>query len=202
LEPIGVLLKAASGTAVLGVDRIVGIREAVVQPLPELTPSKRHAAGASLNSDGSAVWVFDPEGLVLEARASAGSPEPPEAIPQAHLLVVDDSLTTRMLEQSILETAGYRVDLASSAEEGLAKLREKRYGLTLVDVEMPGMNGFELLELLAADPALAGVPAILVTSRNAPEDRRRAAAAGAKDYIVKGEFDQPRLLGRIKELLS
>ncbi|MGH7442606.1 MAG: response regulator, partial [bacterium] len=111
------------------------------------------------------------------------------------------SLTTRMLEQSILETAGYRVDLASSAEEGLAKARLRRYGVILVDVEMPGMDGFGFLEALAGDPALAGTPAILVSSRSAPEDRRRGAAAGAADYMVKGEFDQARLLGRIRELL-
>ena len=146
--------------------------------------------------------VLDPEGLVEEARLLGGSPAPaPAAVPPT-LLVVDDSLTTRMLEQSILETAGYRVDLASSGEEGLAKARQGRYGLILVDVEMPGMSGFEFVEQLQADPALRDTPAILVSSRNAPEDLRRGRAAGAKDYMVKGEFDQARLLGRIRELLA
>jgi two-component system chemotaxis sensor kinase CheA len=100
-----------------------------------------------------------------------------------------------------LETAGYAVDLVASAEEALVRLKERRYGLMLVDVEMPGMSGFELLELLKCEPELKDIPAILVTSCSSPEDRRRGEAAGARDYIMKGEFDQSRLLERIQELL-
>ena len=91
-------------------------------------------------------------------RIAGGARAPP-------LLVVDDSLTTRMLEQSILESAGYEVDLAVSAEEALDKARARRYGLFLVDVEMPGMDGFDLVRTTRADPQLASIPAILVTSR-------------------------------------
>jgi two-component system chemotaxis sensor kinase CheA len=198
----GVVVKSGAGDAVLGVDRIVGIRESVVQPMPELSPRPRFAAGACLDAAGGACPVLDPEGLVEEARLLGGSPLPAALADPPTLLVVDDSLTTRMLEQSILETAGYRVDLASSGEEGLAKARQGRYGLILVDVEMPGMSGFEFVEQVAADPALRDTPAILVSSRNAPEDLRRGQAAGAKDYMVKGDFDQARLLGRIRELLA
>ncbi|HTB22550.1 MAG TPA: response regulator [bacterium] len=202
LPGAGVVVWSGAGEAVLGVDRIVGIRESVVQPMPELSPRPRFASGASLDAAGAACVVLDPEGLVEEARLMRGSPAPGSLAAAPRILVVDDSLTTRMLEQSILETAGYRVELASSGEEGLAKARQERFGLILVDVEMPGMNGFEFLESLAADPALRATPAILVTSRNAPEDRRRGEAAGARDYIVKGEFDQARLLGRIRELTA
>jgi two-component system chemotaxis sensor kinase CheA len=118
------------------------------------------------------------------------------------VLVVDDSLTTRMLEQSILETAGYAVETAASAEEGLARLRQVKVGLILVDVEMPGMNGFEFLERLKGQPGLRDIPAIMVSSRASSEDRRRGAEAGARDYLAKGEFDQSRLLARIRELLA
>jgi two-component system chemotaxis sensor kinase CheA len=107
-----------------------------------------------------------------------------------------------MLEQSILESAGYEVDLATSAEEALAKAREKRYGLFLVDVEMPGMDGFEFVSRTQADAVLRTIPAILVTSRNAVEDRRRGEQAGARAYIVKGEFDQGYLLERIREVMG
>jgi two-component system chemotaxis sensor kinase CheA len=126
---------------------------------------------------------------------------PAPAAKRLPLLVVDDSLTTRMLEQSILESAGYTVDLAVSGEDALRRLRERRYGLLLVDVEMPGMDGFTLIERLRGNPSWRDIPAILVTSREARQDRQRGLAVGAQDYVIKGEFDQRRLLRRIGELL-
>jgi|GEM_PF-820756 len=99
-----------------------------------------------------------------------------------------------MLEQSILESAGYRVDLAVSGEEGLERARAGDHALILVDVEMPGMDGFTFIEHIRRDPRLQHTPAILVTSRNAPEHKRRGVEVGAQDYVVKSEFDQAVLL--------
>jgi two-component system chemotaxis sensor kinase CheA len=107
-----------------------------------------------------------------------------------------------MLEQSILESAGYEVALATSAEEAWLMAKERRYGLYIVDVEMPGMDGFEFVTRTRADTTLRNAPAILVTSRGSPEDRRRGQEAGAHAYIVKGEFDQGYLLRIIRELLG
>jgi two-component system chemotaxis sensor kinase CheA len=118
------------------------------------------------------------------------------------VLVVDDSLTTRMLEQSILESAGYVVDLAVSGEEALEKARAAPYALFLVDVEMPGMDGFAFIERIRADPRLRDVPSILVTSRMSPEDRQRGREVGAQGYVVKSEFDQGVLLERIRTLVG
>ncbi len=146
--------------------------------------------------------------FVDAAHATDRANSPVGAAPRVTptILVIDDSLTTRMLEQSILESAGYRVELATSAEEGLAKARarngEGAYGLFLVDVEMPGIDGFEFVARTRADPALRGTPAILVTSRDAPQDRRRGEDVGARAYIVKGEFDQGHLLKVIRQLIG
>jgi two-component system chemotaxis sensor kinase CheA len=118
------------------------------------------------------------------------------------VLVIDDSLTTRMLEQSILETAGYKVHLATSAEEALEKAREKDYDLFVVDVEMPGMDGFEFVAHARSTPALASIPAILVTSRNSAQDKKRGEEAGARAYVVKSEFDQAQLLQTIRRLIG
>jgi two-component system, chemotaxis family, sensor kinase CheA len=107
-----------------------------------------------------------------------------------------------MLEQSILESAGYEVELAVSAEDALERCRRRRFGLFVVDVEMPGMDGYEFVRTMRADAASSSIPAILVTSRSAPEDRQRGLDAGAAAYIVKGEFDQKRLLATIEELLA
>jgi len=118
------------------------------------------------------------------------------------VLVVDDSLTTRMLETSILESAGYVVDAAASAEEGLERAKARRYGLFLVDVEMPGMDGFGFIERTRADPALRDIPAMLVSSRASLADRQRGAAVGAQGYIVKGEFAQNEFLARVRQLVG
>ena len=143
----------------------------------------------------------DPDGLVAEARREDAGEAAPSA-PAHPVLVVDDSLTTRMLEQSILESAGYTVEVALCAEEALEVARRKRFALFLVDVEMPGMDGFTFVERIRADPALHAIPAILVTSRAAPEDLQRGRDVGAQGYVVKSEFDQSALLAMIRPLVG
>ncbi|MCC6749384.1 MAG: response regulator [Deltaproteobacteria bacterium] len=195
------LILAASGARLaLGIDRLVGPSDVVVRPLPPLTPADPVVAGVWIDAEGTPQLVLDPQGILRAGRRR----EEPAAAPVAPppILVVDDSLTTRMLEQSILEAAGYEVDLATSGEEALQRLRRRSYGLCLVDVEMPGMDGFALVERLRDDPAFRGIPAILVTSRDAPEDRERGEAAGARAYMVKSEFDQGRLLATIRSLIG
>src|SRR5690606_18901831 len=106
----------------------------------------------------------------------------------------------RMLEQSILESAGYPVQLATSAEQALEMAAAAPYSLFLVDVEMPGMDGFTFVETTRADERFKHIPAILVSSRSAPSDLARGRSAGASAYIVKGHFDQRALLRHIKAL--
>jgi len=197
-----VILEASSGVAAIGVDRLLGTASVVVRPLPFLTVAEQVVAGASLDSEGNPQLVLDPEGLVATAflgRAPIAHGAPAK---RASVLVIDDSLTTRMLEQSILESAGYEVDVATSGEEGIEKAHAKRYGLFLVDVEMPGMDGFEFVSRAKADASLCTIPAILVTSRSAIEDRQRGEQVGARGYVIKGEFDQVYLLRLIREFMG
>jgi two-component system, chemotaxis family, sensor kinase CheA len=196
-----VIVHHGTALAALGVDRLLGTANVVLRPLPELAPGDPIVAGASLDAEGNPQIVLDPEGLVARARAREQSP-PIARSASLPVLVIDDSLTTRMLEQSILEGAGYEVDLATSAEEALEKVRRRAYGLFLVDIEMPGMDGFTFVERARVDPALGHVPAILVTSRSSPEDRARGVAVGARGYVVKSEFDQADLLRRIRALVG
>lgn len=186
----------------VGVDRLLGTASVVVRTLPAVVAADPVIAGASLDAEGNPQLVLDPQGLVAAAERGAVLLREQAAPARAPVLVVDDSLTTRMLEQSILESAGYEVDLAVSAEEALEKARARRYSLFVVDVEMPGMDGFGFVAEAAADPALRDIPSILVTSRNSPEDRRRGDQVGARAYIVKGEFDQGLLLRTLRRLVG
>ncbi len=193
--------RAPSGYAAIGVDRLLGTANVVVRSLPDLMRANASVGGTSLRADGSPLLMLDVEGLVKAALATRTASRAESRVNRP-LMVVDDSLTTRMLEQSILESAGYRVDVATSAEEALERARANDYALFLVDVEMPGMDGFGFIEEIRRDPALRDTPAILVTSLNAPEHKRRGEEVGAQGYVVKSDFDQTWLLGRIAELIA
>jgi two-component system chemotaxis sensor kinase CheA len=197
----GFVVEAGDGAAAFAVDRILGTASVVMRPLPDLAPAVPAVVGASLDSGGHPRLVLDPASLVVEAQRH-GLAQLSAAALRPAILVVDDSLTTRMLEQSILESAGYQVSLASSGEEGLEKARTGTYALFLVDVEMPGMDGFTFIQQVRADPALRGIPSILVTSRASAEDRQRGRDVGAQGYIVKSDFDQGVLLDRIRTLVQ
>ena len=197
-----VVVEAGDRKIAVGVDRLLGTSSIVMRALPDAVEADSVVSGASLDAEGNPQLVLDPSGLVAAAERGRGV-RPDEATPRRDpVLVIDDSLTTRMLEQSILESAGYEVELAVSAEEALAKARERRYRLFLVDVEMPGMDGFEFVAQTRSDATLREIPAILVTSRNAVEDRRRGEQVGARAYIVKGEFDQGHFMRTIRALIG
>jgi len=115
--------------------------------------------------------------------------------------VVDDSITTRSLEKSILEHAGYKVSLAVDGKQAWALLQEQEFDLVVTDVEMPEMDGFELTSLIKQSDRLKRLPVIIVTSLAREEDRRRGIEAGAEAYIVKGQFETGVLLDVVGQLI-
>lgn len=199
-----VVVESNSKWVAVGVDKVYRTMDVVVKPLPPWMDTSRAYMGAAFDSHGDPLLVVDPAEFVISRRHTAPSPAPSAqpAPPRFPILVVDDSLTTRMLEQSILEAAGYSVDLCASAEDALQRARLRTYGLFIVDVEMPGMSGFEFTRVTRADPKLRNVPVILVTSLSGAEDRRRGAEAGAAHYIVKGDFDQTNFVRKVAELMD
>jgi two-component system, chemotaxis family, sensor kinase CheA len=197
-----VILRAQSGTAAVVVEQMLGTEDLVMRPLPPTAPARAVVVGAAFDPHGTPQLVLDPDEIVREVLSGAARGSEDVAARPLPILVIDDSLTTRMLEQSILESAGFEVHAAGSAEEALEMTRRNPYSLFLVDVEMPGMDGFTFVERTRADAELRQIPAILVTSRNAPDDRRRGIEAGASAYIVKSEFDQTDLLEIIRKLVA
>jgi two-component system chemotaxis sensor kinase CheA len=204
--PVAVVVSAGGGTAAVGVDRLLGTAPVVMCALPDLAPASGVVGGVSFDVDGVPRIVFDPPGLVERAQPGSSigpiGPLNADAIRRRRVLVIDDSLTTRMLERSILESAGYEVDVACSGEEGWSMAHEHAYALFLVDIEMPGMDGFTFVERARADPALRDVPSILVSSRASAEDRARGVEAGARMHVAKNEFNQTELLATIERLVA
>jgi two-component system chemotaxis sensor kinase CheA len=144
--------------------------------------------------------------LLKSARKTGGAPTRAIATPgkiekaAGAILVVEDSITSRMLLKGILESAGYRVKTAVDGLEGFTALRAERFDLVVSDVEMPRMNGFELTARIRADKKLAETPVVLVTALETREDRERGIDAGANAYLVKSSFDQSNLLEAVRRL--
>jgi two-component system chemotaxis sensor kinase CheA len=196
-----VIVAAGTGLAAIGVDRLIGTATVLVRALPALAPAAKTVNGATLDKEGNPELFLDPAGLV-EAASQDHRQLRTRDRSAALVLVIDDSLTTRMVEQGILESAGYRVEVATSGEEALEKALASHYNLFLVDVEMPGMDGFDFVSRTRADRVLRDTPAVLVTSRASVEDRRRGEEVGARAYIVKSEFDQNHFLKTIQQLVA
>jgi two-component system chemotaxis sensor kinase CheA len=196
---VAVVVGAGDDRVAVGVDRLIGTSTLVMRPLPELAPAAAVIGGVSMDLDGNPRLVLDARGLIAETRRSGGAGGVPAEVPRKlPILVIDDSLTTRMLERSILESAGYEVALAASGAEGLHMARARAFSLFLTDIDMPGVDGFEFVAETLADPSLAHVPTILVSSRDSAEDRQRGAEVGARAYVVKGQFNQEELLAHIR----
>lgn len=195
------IVEGENDLAAIGIDRLLGTSSIVVRPLPDLKEGSTIVSGVWFDTEGNPQLVLDPDGLAAEARHNRQAVVADERrlLP---ILVIDDSLTTRMLELSILETAGYEVDAVSSAEEAVERARETRYALFLVDIELPDMDGFTFVEYIRASATLSEIPCIIMTSRGSAADRRRGLDAGADAYIAKGEFDQGEFLGLIRDLVG
>jgi CheY-like chemotaxis protein/HPt (histidine-containing phosphotransfer) domain-containing protein len=116
------------------------------------------------------------------------------------VLVVDDSFTLRELQRRILERAGYEVVLAEDGVDALKTLEGDEVEVLVTDIDMPNLDGFGLVEAVRADTRFASIPVIIVTSRDADEDRRRGIELGADEYVVKGAFHEQTLLETVARL--
>ena len=116
-----------------------------------------------------------------------------------NVLIVDDSKTELMYLSDMLKKAGFAVTTAENAEDAQRKLDQGKPDLILMDVVMPGQNGFQLTRAISRDPRFTDVPIIMCTSKNQETDRVWGMRQGARDYIVK-PVDQTELMGKIKRL--
>ncbi|MGQ0844753.1 MAG: hybrid sensor histidine kinase/response regulator [Sporichthyaceae bacterium] len=180
-------------------------REVVVKPLPAMVAAQDAVAGASVEPNGEVLLVLEAEGVIARARRRGPVPAPPSptgSSRRSEILVVDDAMTVRELQRSILERAGYAVRTASDGLEALAMLRQAPADLVLTDVEMPGLDGFGLTEAIRADSALRGAAVLILTSLTDDGARNRGLEAGADGYLVKSSFDETTLLAAVARLLG
>ena len=195
----------------LVVDRFLGESELVVHSLdPRLGRIKDISAGA-LMEDGSPVLIVDVEGLVrsIEKLVSSQhlarlSPDTAVAatVRNQRVLIVDDSLTVRELERKLLDQSGYEVEVAVDGMDAWNAVRTGQFNLVVTDVDMPRMDGIELVSLIKKDPLLKSLPVMIVSYKDLEEDRRRGLESGADYYLTKTSFHDETLLQAVVDLIG
>jgi two-component system chemotaxis sensor kinase CheA len=200
----GVVVVARTGTQAFGmlVDAIVAEQDVLPKRLGPLLRRVRYFSGAAQLGDGTLAPVIALEDIASHGLVGArGAPAAePAAAAGKRVLVVEDSVTSRLLLKHILEGAGCSVDTAADGLDALSRLRGARYDVVVSDVEMPNMDGLALTASIRANPATAELPVILVTSLQTPEQREAGLRAGADAYFTKGSFDQDRLLATVRRV--
>jgi two-component system, chemotaxis family, sensor kinase CheA len=183
------------------VDEILNEQEVLVKNLGRQLPNVRHIAGATILGTGKVLPVLNVADLFRSAASiSARTAQKHESVPKS-VLVAEDSITARALLKNILESAGYRVKTAVDGADALDLLGHEGFDLLVSDVDMPRMNGFDLIAKVRGDKKLAHLPVVLVTALDSREDLERGVDVGANAYIVKGSFDQSNLLDVVHRLI-
>ncbi len=193
----------------LMVDEFLGEQDLVVRPLDPRLGKVPDVSAASLMPDGTPVLILDAEDIVrsIDNILSGGrfgkvSSEKEGSGPAPKVLVVDDSLTVREVERKLLANNGYDVDTAVDGMDGLNALVSGDYDLVVTDVDMPRMNGIELVRRVKSDSSLRHIPVMMVSYKDREEDRIRGLEAGADYYFTKSSFHDETLLSAVRDLIG
>jgi len=195
----------------VAVERFIGERTLVVLPLDERLGKIQDISAGALLDDGSVVLIVDVEDMLRSVdkllntgrleRIARHSSQAVEAA-RKRILVVDDSLTVRELQRKLLLNRGYDVAVAVDGMDGWNALRSEDFDLLITDIDMPRMDGIELVSLLRRDNRLQSLPVMVVSYKDREEDRRRGLDAGADYYLAKASFHDDALLDAVVELIG
>ncbi|WP_449254592.1 hybrid sensor histidine kinase/response regulator [Bosea sp. (in: a-proteobacteria)] len=210
-ELAAVVVGSGAGTYALVVDRFLGERELVVRPLDPRLSKVEDVSAAALLEDGSPTLILDVEDLIRSMEKLVGTGklralEP--VVAQAsrrrrkRVLVVDDSLTVRELERKLLDHRGFEVEVAVDGMDGWNAVRTGGFDLVVTDIDMPRMDGIELVSLIRRDADLRTLPVMIVSYKDREEDRRRGLDAGADYYLTKSSFHDETLLHAVEDLIG
>ncbi len=198
-----VIVRTAAGMIGIVVDELLGRQEIVIKPLGPLKPLDRSSfGGATIDPEGRVVLVLDPARLLAREAKVAAVPglslhagAADSLVPYAEatepkgterlVLLIDDSLSIRKFVGRMLESAGYVVDTAVDGEEGLRKASAQNYRLIITDLEMPKLNGYEVIQGLRSREQTQQTPVIVMTTRAGDKHRQMALTIGASSYIAK-----------------
>jgi two-component system sensor histidine kinase and response regulator WspE len=193
----------------VAVDRFLGEHDLVIRPLDARLGKVADVSAASVMTDGTPLLILDVEDLLRSTMhllqggrlGKVGAAEA-TARRRKRVLIVDDSITVREVQRQILSNRGYQVDVAVDGLDGWHLLRNGEFDLVISDVDMPRMNGIDLVRSIKQDPRLRDVPVMIVSYKDREEDRRRGLDAGANHYLTKSEFHDEVLLHAVIDLIG
>lgn len=206
-----VVISNYSHTYGVAVSRFIGQRELAVRKMDSRLGKVQDISSCSMLEDGSSVLIIDADDMVqsIHLMAVGGRIGKINAHKQdiqdqdiKHVLVVDDSLTVREVERKILESAGYRVDVAVDGMDGWNAIRTQDYDLVVSDIDMPRMDGIELVRQIKSHGKYNEIPVIIVSYKDRADDRQRGMEAGADYYLTKGSFHDDSFLNAIHDLIG
>jgi two-component system sensor histidine kinase and response regulator WspE len=195
------------------VDGFMGIHDLVVQNLDKKVGKIKDVSAAAIMKNGSPVLILDTEDVICSMNKLISEEnfslldqlvQPGDSLPSLkRILVVDDSITVREVEREMLLSKGYTVEVAIDGQEAWHTLRTGGpFDLVITDIDMPRMNGFELVTMIKDDPANADMPVIIVSYKDREEDRRKGLDAGADYYLTKGSFKDETLAEAVRDLIG
>jgi two-component system sensor histidine kinase and response regulator WspE len=194
----------------LVVDRLIGERDLVVIPLPGRLGKVPNLIAGAILEDGSPVAILDSEDLVrsidnLLTRGSLmklGWHEQAERAARKRVLVVDDSLTVREVERRLLENCGYEVVVAVDGMDGWNALQSSRFDLVVTDVDMPRLDGIELVKRIKGTAPTTSIPVMIVSYKDQDDYRTLGLDAGASYYLTKSSFHDETLVNAVRDLIG
>lgn len=203
-----ILLRHSGKKIAFQVDEVVGVEEIVIRNLGTHLKRLPIFSGSSILGTGEIALIIDVPRLFTTAQVKAGNiflersaSFEKKAIRQ-RILLVEDQMTTRLLEKSILEASGFEVETAVDGLAAINMLEENRYDLVITDVQMPRMDGFTLTATLKKDGRFSHLPVIIVTSLESEAEKTQGLQAGADAFLLKKSFNQELLIQTIKTLIG
>ena len=210
--PVVIISDQSDSYGVL-VERFLGERDLVVRPLDPRLGKVQDISALALDEDGSPILIIDTVDLVQSINNLLGSRILNKIELENHkilegeiqpktILVVDDSITVRETQRKLLENRGYQVDVAVDGLDGWNAIRTKAYDLIISDIDMPRMNGIEMIKNIRNHSVYSGLPIIVVSYRDRQEDRLQGMEAGANYYLTKSSFEDGNLTKAVFDLVG
>ena len=193
------------------VDEIIGEVNLALHTIDTRLGKIKDISAAAIADDGKPVFVLDIDDLLINIQELSGDNQLGNIDRHSiisdnnklkKILVIDDSLTVREVEKNLLESKGYYVDIAIDGVDGWNTLRQNNYDLVITDIDMPRMNGIELVTLIKNDTRLNTMPVMIVSYKDNPEDRQKGLEAGADYYLTKGSFHDEGLINGVIDMIG